>query len=87
MNLQQLEYITALDTHRHFGKAAAHCFVAQATLSMMIKKLEEELGVVLFDRSRAPIVPTEAGVQVIAQARLGGHDRGPRPVEQHDAEL
>ncbi|GAA4337089.1 hydrogen peroxide-inducible genes activator [Flaviaesturariibacter amylovorans] len=69
MNLQQLEYITALDTHRHFGKAAAHCFVAQATLSMMIKKLEEELGVVLFDRSRAPIVPTEAGVQVIAQAR------------------
>jgi LysR family transcriptional regulator, hydrogen peroxide-inducible genes activator len=69
MNLQQLEYIIAVDTHRHFEKAAQHCFVTQATLSMMIKKLEQELDVVLFDRSRQPVVPTEAGRVIIEQAR------------------
>lgn len=69
MNLQQLEYIVALDTHRHFSKAAKHCFITQATLSMMIRKLEEELNVVLFDRSKQPVVPTEAGKMVIEQAR------------------
>jgi len=69
MNLQQLEYIVALDTHRHFSKAAAHCFVTQATLSMMIKRLEEELETVLFDRSKQPVVPTEAGRALIEQAR------------------
>jgi LysR family transcriptional regulator, hydrogen peroxide-inducible genes activator len=69
MNLQQLEYIVALDTHRHFAKAAEHCFVTQATLSMMIRKLEEELNMILFDRSKQPVVPTEAGKVVIEQAR------------------
>lgn len=69
MNLQQLEYITAVDSHRHFEKAAQHCFVTQATLSMMIKKLEQELDVVLFDRSRQPVVPTEVGKAIIEQAR------------------
>lgn len=69
MNLQQLEYIIAVDTHRHFEKAAQHCFVTQATLSMMIKKLEGELDVVLFDRSRQPVVPTKAGSVIIEQAR------------------
>lgn len=69
MNLQQLEYIVAVDTHRHFEKAAQHCFVTQATLSMMIKKLEQELGVVLFDRSRQPVIPTEIGKNIIEQAR------------------
>lgn len=69
MNLQQLEYIVAVDTHRHFEKAAQHCFVAQATLSTMVKKLEQELDVVLFDRSRQPVVPTEAGKLIIEQAR------------------
>ena len=69
MNLQQLEYIVALDTYRHFAKAAEHCFITQATLSMMIRKLEEELNVVLFDRSKQPVVPTEAGKVVIEQAR------------------
>jgi LysR family hydrogen peroxide-inducible transcriptional activator len=43
MNLQQLEYIVAIDQHRHFAKAAESCFVTQATFSMMVKKLEEEL--------------------------------------------
>jgi LysR family hydrogen peroxide-inducible transcriptional activator len=69
VNLQQLDYIIALDTHRHFSKAAESCFIAQATLSMMIHKLELELGVKIFDRSKHPVVPTEIGIKVIAQAR------------------
>lgn len=70
MTLQQLEYIVALDTHRHFVTAARHCFVTQATLSMMIRKLEDELGVRLFDRSRQPVTPTPIGTALVAQARL-----------------
>ena len=69
MNFQQLEYIVALDTYKHFGKAAEKCFVTQATLSMMIKKFETELDIILFDRSHQPIVPTEAGIAIIEQAR------------------
>ena len=69
MNLQQLEYIVALGTYKHFGRAAEKCFVTQATLSMMIKKLEGELDMVLFDRSHQPILPTEAGMIIIEQAR------------------
>lgn len=69
MNLQQLEYIVAVDVHRHFEKAASQCFVTQATLSMMIKKLEQELDVVIFDRSKQPVVPTEAGKAILEQAR------------------
>lgn len=70
MNLQQLEYIVAVDTHRHFVKAAEHCFITQATLSMMIKKLETELGVKIFDRSKLPVMPTDIGREIIEQARL-----------------
>jgi LysR family hydrogen peroxide-inducible transcriptional activator len=70
MNLQQLEYIVAVDTYRHFARAAEKCFVTQATLSMMIRKLEQELDLVIFDRSRQPVVPTEAGRAVIDQARV-----------------
>lgn len=69
MVLQQFEYIVAVDNHRHFSKAAEACFVTQATLSMMIKKLEEELNVIIFDRSKQPVVPTDVGEKVIAQAR------------------
>jgi LysR family transcriptional regulator, hydrogen peroxide-inducible genes activator len=69
MTLQQLEYIVAIDTHRHFAKAAAACFVTQPTLSGMVKKLEEQLGVVLFDRSKSPVVPTAMGTVLVAQAR------------------
>ncbi|SDK60081.1 LysR family transcriptional regulator, hydrogen peroxide-inducible genes activator [Catalinimonas alkaloidigena] len=65
----QLEYIVAVDTHRHFVTAAERCHVTQPTLSMQIKKLEEQLGVVLFDRTRQPVVPTDAGRAIIAQAR------------------
>ena len=70
MNLQQLEYIVAVDTHRHFEKAAEQCFVTQATLSMMIKKLEQELDVIIFDRSKQPVVPTEIGKEIIEQSRV-----------------
>jgi LysR family hydrogen peroxide-inducible transcriptional activator len=69
MVLQQLEYIVAVDTHRHFLRAAESCYVTQATLSMMIKKLEEELDTIIFDRSKQPVVPTDVGEKIIAQAR------------------
>jgi len=69
MNLQQFEYIVAVDTHRHFAKAAEKTFVTQPTLSMMIQKLEEELGIRIFDRSRQPVVPTREGEEIIARAR------------------
>lgn len=69
MNLQQLEYIIAVDAHRHFVTAAEKCYVTQATLSMMIKKLEEELGIRIFDRRKQPVVPTPEGEAIIAHAR------------------
>jgi LysR family hydrogen peroxide-inducible transcriptional activator len=74
MNIQQLEYVIAVDTYRHFVTAAERCFVTQATLSMMIKKLEEELKVKIFDRSRQPVVPTEVGIKIIAQAKKVVHE-------------
>ena len=70
MTLTQLEYIVALDTHRHFAVAADKCFVTQPTLSMQIQKLEEELGVKIFDRTKQPVIPTEVGTGIIAQARI-----------------
>jgi LysR family transcriptional regulator, hydrogen peroxide-inducible genes activator len=70
MNLQQLEYIVAVADERHFVRAAEKCFITQATLSMMIKKLEEELDCIIFDRSKQPVVPTEIGETLISQARV-----------------
>lgn len=70
MNIHQLEYIVALDTHRNYVKAAESCFIAQATLSIMIKKLEEELNCTIFDRSKQPLIPTELGIKIIDQARI-----------------
>ncbi len=69
MNLQQLEYIIAVDKLKNFVKASEACYVTQATLSMMIKKLEEELGVKLFDRSKHPVKTTDIGEKIIHQAR------------------
>ena len=69
MTLVQLEYIIAVDTYRHFAIAASHCFVTQPSLSMQIQKLEEELGVKIFDRGKQPVLPTEAGFEVLVQAR------------------
>ncbi len=70
MTLTQLEYIVALDTYRQFVLASDKCFVTQPTLSMQIQKLEEELGVKIFDRTKQPVIPTEIGASIIAQARI-----------------
>lgn len=70
MTLVQLEYIVAVDEKRHFAEAARMCFVTQPTLSMQIQKLEETLGVQIFDRSKHPIVPTDMGQRIINQARI-----------------
>lgn len=70
ITLTQLEYIVAIDEYRHFATAAEKCFVTQPTLSMQIKKLEDELGVIIFDRSRQPVVPTDIGARLIEQARM-----------------
>lgn len=69
MTFVQLEYLVAVDTHRHFAKAAAACFVTQPTLSMQVLKLEQELGVRIFDRSKQPVVTTTAGTDLISHAR------------------
>ena len=70
ITLTHLEYIFAIDEYRHFATAAEKCFVTQPTLSMQIKKLEDELGVIIFDRSRQPVVPTDLGAKLIEQARM-----------------
>ncbi len=69
MNLQQLEYLIALDKYKHFGKAAQACFITQPTLSAMVQKLEDEIDVKIFDRTTHPIRTTDAGKQVVEQAR------------------
>ena len=69
MTFVQLQYIIAVDTFRHFASAAKHCFVSQPTLSMQIQKVEEELGVKIFDRSKQPVIATELGAELIEQAR------------------
>lgn len=70
MNIQQLEYLIAVDKYRHFGKAAQACFITQPTLSAMIQKLEEELDVKIFDRTNHPIRTTDIGVQIVEQAKV-----------------
>ena len=69
MTIIQLEYLLAVANCGSFSQAAEHCFVTQPSLSMQIKSLEEELGVVLLDRSKKPVIPTEAGAAVLEQAR------------------
>ena len=70
MTITQLEYIIAVDTHKGFGEAAKNCFVTQPTLSMQIKKLEEELDIVIFDRSKKPVLTTDIGKKIIQQAKI-----------------
>lgn len=70
MTIVQLEYIVAVDTYRSFVAAAEKCFVTQPTLSMQVQKLEDTLGVKIFDRSKQPVTPTEIGIDIIAQARV-----------------
>ena len=69
MNIQQLEYILAVDQFKSFSKAADYCHVTQATLSAMVKKLEEQLDVVIFDRKANPIATTENGREILVQAQ------------------
>jgi len=70
MTLQQLKYIVEIDRWGHFGKAAEACGLTQSTLSLMVKKLEEELDVRLFDRDRHPLAATEIGRKVIDRAKV-----------------
>ncbi len=69
MTLTELRYIVAVARERHFGRAAEKCFVSQPTLSVAIKKLEDELGVALFERSSAEVMVTPPGALIVAQAQ------------------
>lgn len=70
MNIRDLRYLVALADTRHFGKAAARCYVSQPTLSMQVKKMEESLGLSLFERTNKAVLVTPSGEKIIAQARL-----------------
>lgn len=69
MNLRDLRYLLAVGEHRHFGHAAQACHVSQPTLSGQIAKLEESLGVVLFERTNKKVAPTEIGLRILDRAR------------------
>lgn len=69
MNLRDLKYLIAVAETRHFGKAAERCFVSQPTLSSQIKKLEEQLGIVIFERTNRSVEITSAGEEIIGHAR------------------
>lgn len=69
MNLRDLKYLVAVADTRHFGQAAERCFVSQPTLSGQIKKLEEELGITLFERTKRSVETTHPGEAIVAQAR------------------
>jgi len=69
MTLTELKYIVAVARERHFGRAAEACFVSQPTLSVAIKKLEEELGVQLFERGNVEVAVTPVGEQIVEQAQ------------------
>lgn len=68
MTLTELKYIVALARERHFGRAAEKCFVSQPTLSVAVKKLEDELGAILFERGQNEVRTTPVGLQIVAQA-------------------
>ncbi len=74
MNLQELKYFVAVAEHRHFGHAARACRISQPTLSGQLRKLEEELGVVLFERTNKKVALTEVGERLLPPAR--------RPLEE-----
>ncbi|CAL2087316.1 Hydrogen peroxide-inducible genes activator [Tenacibaculum sp. 190524A02b] len=70
MTIQQLKYIVALNNKRHYVKAAEACFVTQPTLTLQVKKLEEEIGTTIFNRNKSPLTPTPVGEVLIAKAKL-----------------
>lgn len=69
MTLTELRYVVALARERHFGRAAQKCFVTQPTLSLALAKLEDELGVKLFERNKNEVLVTARGTQIVEQAR------------------
>ena len=69
LKLKDLRYLVAVADQRHFGRAAAQCFVSQPTLSAQVKKLEESLGVQLIERAPNNVTLTQAGEQIVARAR------------------
>jgi len=70
ITLTQLSYLVAVERFGNFRQAAKKCFVTQPTLSMQIKKLEDDLGIVIFDRSHQPITATPIGAKILAQSRI-----------------
>lgn len=85
MNLRDLRYLVAIAEHRHFGRAAAACFVSQPTLSTQLKKLEETLGVTLVERTNRQVMLTPVGSSIVAQAQrvLGEVNRLVGLAEEH----
>ena len=74
MTLTKLRYIAAVARERHFGRAAKACFVSQPTLSVAVRKLEDELGVKLLERTAAEVSVTPAGEKIVGQAlSIFGH--------------
>jgi len=71
MTLTELRYIVAVAREKHFSRAAESCFVSQPTLSVAIRKLEEELGVALFERAPGEAALTPVGARIVEQARRG----------------
>lgn len=69
MTLTELKYIVTLAQERHFGRAADQCYVSQPTLSVAVKKLESELGIAIFERSKSSVTVTPIGEQIIVQAQ------------------
>ena len=69
MTLTELKYIVTLAQERHFGRAAEKCFVSQPTLSVAIKKLESELDIAIFERSKSSVTVTPLGVRIVTQAQ------------------
>ena len=69
MTITQLKYVLAVSEYKNFTRAAEHVFVTQPTLSMQIQKLEEELNILIFDRSKKPIELTNVGKKIVSQAR------------------
>ncbi len=89
MTIVQLEYLLAVANCGSFSRAADICFVTQPSLSMQIKTLEEELGVVLLDRTKKPVIPTEVGTVVIEQARqtIMAYNNIKEAVDEHKSEI
>jgi LysR family hydrogen peroxide-inducible transcriptional activator len=69
VTLTELRYVVAVAAERHFGRAADRCFVSQPSLSAAVKNLEDELGVLIFERGKGEVLVTPIGEEIVAQAR------------------